>query len=108
MDIYSMIEQGKNVKFEVSGEDLCHFADRIIAKTIEMRDAEMAAHPEDEELVSVEKAQELLHVCATTLWSWNTKGYLVPIKVGRKRYYKMTDIRALLNNSNEGLAARTP
>ena len=32
MDIYSMIEAGGRMKFEVTGEDLCKFAEVLIEK----------------------------------------------------------------------------
>ena len=40
---------------------------------------------------------QILQVDLTTLWRWNKKGYLMPIEIGGKRRYKMSEIKALLN-----------
>ena len=40
---------------------------------------------------------DLLGVCDETLWHWARSGYLVPVKLGRKVFYRRTDIQRLLN-----------
>lgn len=35
-------------------------------------------------------------VSHTTLWKWQKSGYLVPIKVGKRIYYRRTDIESLI------------
>ena len=42
MDLYSMIEAGGRMKFEVTGEDLCKFAEVLIEKAQQMK---MRGHP---------------------------------------------------------------
>ena len=42
MDLYSMIEAGGRMKFEVTAEDLVAFADRLIAKAQEAKALELA------------------------------------------------------------------
>lgn len=37
-----------------------------------------------------------LHVDKSTLWRWAKIGYLVPIEVGGKRFYKQSDIDKIL------------
>ena len=37
----------------------------------------------------------LLDVTKPTLWRWQKLNYLVPIKVGRKNFYKSSDIEKL-------------
>lgn len=45
---------------------------------------------------SRERVMEMLDVGATTLWRWQNSGYLVPINVGGKRRYRMSDINRIL------------
>lgn len=45
---------------------------------------------------SREKVMELLGVCEATLWRWQKNGYLVPLNVGGKRRYKMSDVKRIL------------
>lgn len=47
---------------------------------------------------SRERVMEMLDVGATTLWRWQNSGYLVPINVGGKRRYRMSDINRILEN----------
>jgi predicted site-specific integrase-resolvase len=41
-----------------------------------------------------------LGISETTLWRWNKIGYLVPINIGGKRRYKMSDVRRILEGDN--------
>lgn len=45
---------------------------------------------------SREKVMEILDVTASTLWRWQKQNYLVPINVGGKRRYLMSDIKKIL------------
>ena len=49
-----------------------------------------------EEYLSREKVIEWLEVSATTLWRWEKCGYLIPIAVGNKKKYRMSDIQKIL------------
>lgn len=46
---------------------------------------------------SREKVMEMLDVSETTLWRWAKEGYLVPLNVGGKRRYRMSDIKRILD-----------
>lgn len=48
---------------------------------------------------SRDKVMELLGVGETTLWRWQKNGYLVPINVGGKRRYRMSDINRILEGA---------
>ena len=43
-----------------------------------------------------EKVMEMLDVCEATLWRWAKNGYLVPLNVGGKRRYRMSDVKRIL------------
>lgn len=45
---------------------------------------------------SREKVMEMLGVCEATLWRWAKNGYLVPLNVGGKRRYRMSDVKRIL------------
>ena len=48
-----------------------------------------------DEYLCTEDVCKLLKVTKPTLWRWAQVKYLVPVKVGRKNYYKQSDIDAL-------------
>ena len=55
---------------------------------------------------SRDKVMELLGVCEATLWRWAKNGYLVPLNVGGKRRYRMSDVKRILegDNAQKGVA----
>lgn len=96
-----MIEAGGRVKFEVTGEDLVNFADRLIEKAQEMKAHELQQQQDVEETwLTKAQAAEMCKVSQTTLWSWDKSGYLKPSKVGKRCMYALSDIRRLLSSKN--------
>lgn len=83
--IESLVEQGANVKLEVTPTDLKMFAESIVQRTImaqqEERNAAMKREAE-ETWLNTKQVRELLNVCDGTLNLWAKRGYLVPVKVG--------------------------
>ena len=49
---------------------------------------------------SREKVMEMLDVSQATMWRWQKSGYLVPINVGGKRRYRMSDVKRILEGDN--------
>ena len=47
---------------------------------------------------SRQKVAEILDVDLSTLHRWAKRGLLVPIEIGGKRRYRMSDVRRMLNN----------
>ncbi len=53
-----------------------------------------------------DKVMEMLDVSQSTLWRWAKDGYLVPLNVGGKRRYKMSDVKRILEGvSQKGVTA---
>ena len=52
-------------------------------------------------LLTKQEVMELLNVCNTTLWHWEQKKYLIPVKIGRKIKYHAEDIQKLINGKND-------
>jgi hypothetical protein len=98
MDIYSVLQAGGNIKLEVTGADLLAFAKVLIDKSQEAKALEIQMAPSEDRMLTAKEAAALCHVCITTLWSWDKAGYLVPSKMGKRRYYKESDIKRLMNN----------
>lgn len=46
----------------------------------------------DTELLSKAEVKELLGVGERALWNWNNTGYLKSVKIGKKVYYRKSDI----------------
>lgn len=52
--------------------------------------------PPQNRFLSVEKTMELTDVSRTTLWHWERKGILLPVKIGRTVKYRESDVIALI------------
>lgn len=94
-NLIALAEQFPNLQVTISLSDLIT-ANRQL---VEMTRAELEKQITDantETYPSVDKVCEILGVVKSTLWRWEKKGVLVPIKVGGKNRYKMSDVRQLL------------
>ena len=49
-------------------------------------------------LVDLDTVKTGLDVSTTTLWRWQKTGYLVPVKLGGRVYYRQRDLDALLED----------
>ena len=79
-DILSIINSGNgNIRLEVTGEDLLHRTETYLTK---------------------EEVKQLCGVCDTTLWHWNKRDYLKPVKIGSKLRYRLSDIKKLLGEQS--------
>jgi len=94
-NISDLIQNGSKVSVTVSIEDLRAFATGLIDQT--KRDLEKAVIDDKAETYPTPKqVSEILGVDPVTLWRWAKRGYLVPVEVGGKRRYLMSEVKALL------------
>jgi hypothetical protein len=80
-------------------------SDLVEANTLLIAEAkneleQMIADQNAETYPSREKVMEILDVSQATLWRWQKSGYLVPLNVGGKRRYRMSDIKRILEGDN--------
>ena len=95
--IESLVEQGANVKLEVTPADLKMFAESIVQRTI------MAQQEEQRAAILREAEETYLN---TTLNLWAKRGYLVPVKVGNKNMYAKSDVRRVqTGNKSESVTS---
>lgn len=94
--IETLVEQGANVKLEITPSDLKMFAESIVQRTILVQQEEQKAvmqREAEEVYLNTKQVRELLDVCEGTLNLWAKRGYLVPVKVGNKNMYAKSDVR---------------
>ena len=107
--IENLVEQGANIKLEVTPTDLKMFAESIVQRTIMAQQEEQKAAMQrdaEETWLNTKQVRELLNVCDTTLNLWAKRGYLVPVKFGNKNMYTKTDIdRIRTGNRAETVSA---
>lgn len=97
--LLELAEENRNIIVAVSLADLIECNEELIR----MAKAELEQQITDataETYPSAAKVAEILDVNKTTLWRWAKSGYLVPIEVGGKRRYKMSDIKRIFGTKS--------
>lgn len=69
----------------------------LVAKTKEQLE-QLITDSATETYPSRQKVAEILDVDLSTLHRWAKRGLLVPIEIGGKRRYRMSNVRRMLNN----------
>lgn len=97
--LLELLEENRNVAVTITLADLIECNEELIRRAkaeLEQQITDTAA----ETYPSVTKVAEILDVNKTTLWRWAKAGYLVPIEIGGKRRYKMSDIKRILGTKS--------
>ena len=96
INLQSLVEQGANVRIEITAADLKMFGEGITERAIMVYREEIESKkPQEATYYNTREVKELLNVCDGTLNLWAKRGYLVPVKVGNKNMYAMSDVRRI-------------
>ena len=96
-DLFELIKgQGVALRLEVTGDDLVRFGEHLINQTREAIRAEKEQSAAQESYLPKEEVMKLCGVCHATLWQWKKKGYLKPVKIGKKVLYRKSDLNQIL------------
>ena len=97
MNIENLLGLGANVKVEVTPEDLKMFAESVVERTLIAKQKIDEENPSEktEVYLSTKEVRKILGVCEGTLITWAKRGYLVPVKVGNKNRYALSDIKRI-------------
>ncbi len=79
----------------VRAEDLVEANNRLIDKVRSDLEKEIA-QKQGVTYLTREEVLEKLSVVPSTLWRWQKRGYLIPVKVGGENRYRSTDIDRIL------------
>ena len=97
MNLNNLLNENSKHFIMVSLDDLKAIVKEVMEDT-KRELVNLVIAQKSETYISRQRASEMLDVDLTTLWRWAKQGYLVPVCVGGKKRYKMTDINQLLNN----------
>ena len=73
--------------------DAVNEAKRALEEDIALKNSDM--------LLTTNQVLERLKVSRTTLWVWVKKKYIVPIEIGGRQRYKLSDINAILESGDK-------
>lgn len=94
-NIVELAKQYPELNLTVKAGELVEVIDYCVNKTRkeleqQITDANTETYP------SPDQVAKILDVNKSTLWRWQKAGYLIPIEIGGKRRYKMSDIKKML------------
>ena len=97
--LLDLMENHPDVIVSIRVADLMQANEELIRRTKQeleqlITDANTETYP------SAKKVAEMLDVDKSTLWRWAKIGYLVPINVGGKRRYRMSDVKRILEGKS--------
>lgn len=78
------------VQYFLNKEDL-----ETVLRTLVLEIVQQYEVAKSEPKVTIKKVAQRLHVDPSTLWRWEREGYLKPCRIGRKVYYRESDIAAI-------------
>jgi excisionase family DNA binding protein len=89
--------------FQLSVEDLSTMIRQSVATELQKVSNLISKTPKDDsdKILTREEVCKLLKVSTTTLFNWNNDKILENYKVGRRVYYKKSDVLAILNPIKE-------
>lgn len=100
MSIIELAKACPDAIISVRVADLLEANEELIRKTkCELEEQVTDQHAET--YPSRQKVAEILDVDLTTLHRWAQRGILVPLSIGGKRRYKMSEVRRLLEHPEE-------
>lgn len=83
------------ISLTVTGNGLMELIRAIRTVLLKEVEQEKANSSYQDELITKKEVMDNLHISQTTLWLWEKKKYLVPVKIGRRVFYKRRDIEKL-------------
>ena len=95
IDLIRLAQEAPGTIISIQVKDLVSANERLVERTIADLERMIA---ERRETIYMTKDQVLakLNVAPSTLWRWQKRGYLVPVKVGGENRYRSTDIDKIL------------
>ena len=96
LDISTLVDSGiTDFNITVKYSDLVSLGDHLVERIIK-EVVPVAVDNDTEKLLTKPEVMEKFGVCHTTLWNWTRTGVLIPVKVGRKIHYRLSDVKKLL------------
>jgi len=95
MNIYELVKQCPDLNLTVKAGELLEMVEYCVQSTRKALEQQIT-DSNTETYPSPEQVSKILGVDKSTLWRWSKINYLVPISIGGKKRYKMSDVKKLL------------
>jgi Predicted site-specific integrase-resolvase len=98
MEFSELIKSRANVTISITAGELADFADDLVDKTRRNLENKIA-ESRSEVFYTKEQVCRILSINPSTLWNWDKRDYLKPIKVGGVNRYRKSDIDRILGRT---------
>lgn len=94
-NLIKLAKECPNLQITITLGELIEANRQLIAETTQELE-QLIADKNAETYPTRDKVMEMLGVCEATLWRWAKNGYLVPLNVGGRRRYRMSDVKRII------------
>lgn len=95
IDISELAKHCPEVTISIKVGDLIE-ANKQLVEDVRLSIEKRIREEQEEKYLSPEEVGEMLNVSKPTLWRWEKIEYLIPIRVGGKVRYKLSDVKQIL------------
>ena len=91
MKLNDLVEHGADITVAIKIGDLLLFADNLIQRAKN----ELATPPatvNEDKLVTADELCRMLNIKKPTLYKWQRQGYIAPVHIGGRSFYRHSDI----------------
>lgn len=102
--ITALMDYGANITVSITVGDLAEFAEELITKAKAELCTSKAQTIQDTLLTACELC-DTLGIKRPTLYKWQRKGYIAPVRIGGRTYYRNSDVMGINRGCNMTHAA---
>ena len=100
IDITELAKHCPDVTISIKASDLIE-ANKKLVEDVRLSLEQKIRDEHEEKYLSSEEVCEMLDVSKPTLWRWEKMEYLIPLRVGGKVRYKLSEVRQILKTNNK-------
>lgn len=101
IDIAELAKHCPDVTISIKAGDLIE-ANKKLVEDLRISLEKQIRDEHEERYLSSDDVCEMLDVSKPTLWRWEKMEYLIPLRVGGKVRYKLSEVKQILNNKKGG------
>ncbi len=103
IDLISLAKECPDMVISIKITDLLEACRTMLEESqIQVQDNKRTFNASEEEYITRTKAMEILDVSNPTMWRWMKNGYLVPVHIGTKVRYRMSDVMKIKEGAYHG------
>ena len=91
----------KHITFQLTGSDLLIFAEKLVKDSSRETEKRLKEAAVPEQYLTRQQVADILSLSLTTLWHYENKKILSPLRIGSKVRYKRSDVDAALSRVNK-------